>query len=63
MRVARRYRPESEFVVLVNDKVFVGLIGGKPFFSEDWSKAKKFDDERKMKFFTDNFKEPIKLLV
>ncbi len=63
MRVARRYKPKSEFAVLVDDKVFVGLIGGKPQFSDDWSKAKTFDDDRKMKFFTDNFREPIKIVL
>ena len=55
--------PKSEFAVIVGDKAFVGILGGVPYFSEDWSKAKTFDDERKFIFFQKHFKNPIRLEV
>lgn len=60
---ARRYKKKKEFAVVVNDQVFVGLLGGKCTFSDNWSKAKTFDDERKFEFFKKNFKDPIKVDV
>ena len=60
---ARRYKKKKEFAVVVDDKVFVGLLGGRSVFSDDWSKAKTFDDERKFTFFQKHFKNPIRLEV
>lgn len=60
---ARRYKKKKEFAVVVGEQVFVGLLGGRSVFSDDWSKAKTFDDERKFEFFKKNFKNPIKIDV
>ena len=63
-RVSRkRYVREEEFAVIVEDKAFVGLLGGKAIFSDDWSKAKTFNEESKFQFFQKNFKDPVKLFL
>ena len=62
-RFSSKKYEKVEYAVIVADKAFVGLVGGKSVFSEDWSKAKTFDDERKFDFFSRNFKDPVKIVL
>lgn len=62
-RYSRKNYVKEEFAVIVDDKAFVGLMGGKAVFSEDWSKAKTFNEASKFQFFQKNFKDPVKLVL
>jgi hypothetical protein len=60
----RKVEEKKEYAIIVDEKVFIGMkYGGVCLFSKDWSLAKTFDDERKFKFFEDNFKGAVMLEV